>query len=152
MGKKYIAQNETREVLDQAMFLLPTINASFNLLSAILLVLGLIAIKKHDLDQHKKIMGMALLSSACFLTGYLVHHALHGSTPYPHGDGTRIVYYSILIPHVILAAVMVPFIIRGVYLGLKDERAKHKKLMRWVWPVWFFVSVSGLVVYAMLYL
>ncbi|MFH0881741.1 MAG: DUF420 domain-containing protein, partial [bacterium] len=83
---------------------------------------------------------------------YLIYHAQVGSVPYLHHDWTRILYFSILIPHVILAALMVPFIIAAVCFALKNDFVRHTKLTVWVWPVWMFVSVSGVVVYVMLYM
>lgn len=130
---------------------LPTINAILNAISAIFLFWGFIAIKKGNQALHKKLMAIALISSTLFLTCYLIYHYQVGSVPYPHGDWTRPVYFVILIPHVILAALMTPFIILGVKHAICKNFEKHKKIMRWVWPVWMFVSVSGVVVYLMLY-
>jgi len=81
----------------------------------------------------------------------LVYHFKVGSVPYPYHDWTRTAYFAILIPHVILAAVMVPFIIVAVRYALKGRYDRHRKLVRWVWPVWMFVSISGVAVYLMLY-
>ena len=130
---------------------LPTLNAGLNLVSAILLTLGYINIKKGRPDTHRRFMISALISSALFLVAYSIYHSLAGSVPYPHYDWTRPLYFVILIPHIILAAVMVPFIIAGVWFALKGKYEMHKKIMRWIWPVWMFVSVSGIMVYLMLY-
>jgi uncharacterized membrane protein YozB (DUF420 family) len=93
----------------------------------------------------------ALISSALFLTSYLIYHYSVGSVPYPRHDWTRIVYFAILIPHVILAAVMVPFILSAVYFAWKRQFDRHTRVTRRLWPVWVFVSISGIVVYLMLY-
>lgn len=130
---------------------LPTLNASLNAISAVFLLIGFVAIKKGKKELHKKMMAIALVSSTLFLTCYLIYHYQVGSVPYPHHDWTRPVYFTILIPHVILAALMTPFIILGVKHAISKNYDKHKKVMRWVWPVWMFVSVSGVVVYGMLY-
>jgi len=130
---------------------LPALNAALNLLSAVLLVLGRRWIKRSNPSAHKKTMLAALVSSALFLISYLVYHYRVGSVPYPHYDWTRLVYFVVLIPHVILAAVMVPFILAAVWFALHAEFDTHKRLVRFVWPVWVYVSVSGLVVYLMLY-
>ena len=130
---------------------LPTINASFNLLSALLLVLGYANIKRGREDVHKRFMIAALVSSALFLVGYLTYHAEVGSVPYPYHDWTRPVYFAILIPHSVLAAVMVPFILLAVRHALKGRFEKHRRIVKWLWPVWMFVSVTGVVVYLMLY-
>lgn len=93
----------------------------------------------------------ALVTSALFLTSYLIYHFNVGSVPYPLNDWTRPVYFTILIPHTILATVMTPFILIAVWQALKSNFEKHKKIVHWVWPVWMFVSVSGVAVYFMLY-
>jgi putative membrane protein len=133
------------------MTFLPTLNATLNFISAVLLTFGFVYIKRQQPRIHKKIMLTALVSSALFLISYLIYHANVGSVPYQHYDWTRPVYFTILIPHVILAGLMVPFILAAVWLALKGKFDKHKKLVKWVWPVWMFVSVSGIVIYLMLY-
>lgn len=131
---------------------LPTVNAILNSIATVLLILGRMAIKKNNRDRHKKIMLGAFFSSAIFLTTYLIYHYEVGSVPYPHHDWTRPIYFIILIPHIILAGVMTPFILAALYFALKQKFDKHLKLVRWVWPVWIFVSISGIIIYAMLYL
>lgn len=130
---------------------LPFINAILNSVSTVFLTLGYISIRKKDRVQHKRYMVTALISSALFLTCYLIYHYQVGSVPYPYYDWTRPVYFVILVPHIILAAIMSPFIISAVHYAWIGEFSKHKRLMRWVWPVWIFVSVSGVVIYLMLY-
>jgi putative membrane protein len=131
---------------------LPTLNAALNSLSAIFLVLGYIKIKNSDQETHKKFMIAALISSALFLTCYLIYHYNVGSVLYPYHDWTRVLYYLILIPHIILATVMTPFILIAVWFALSKRYEKHKRIVRWVWPVWMFVSLSGVTIYVMLYL
>jgi len=130
---------------------LPTLNAALNLISATLLTIGYIHIKKGRQHLHKGFMLSALVSSALFLISYLIYHYYVGSVPYARQDWTRPVYFAILIPHVVLAAVMVPFILVMVWRALRGDFIRHKRIARWVWPVWMFVSVSGVVVYLMLY-
>ena len=130
---------------------LPTINAILNSISGILLALGFIQIKRQRIQAHKRLMLSALTASVLFLTSYLIYHARVGSVPYPHFDWTRPLYFAVLIPHVILAAAMVPFILLMVRHALRERFDAHRRLARWVWPVWMFVSVSGVVVYTMLY-
>lgn len=130
---------------------LPTLNATLNAISTVFLVLGYLRIRAADREGHRKMMVGALVCSVLFLTSYVIYHMNVGSVPYPHHDWTRPVYFAILIPHVILAAVNVPFVIiivRRAYLGRFDD---HRRLARWVWPVWMFVCVSGIVIYLMLY-
>jgi uncharacterized membrane protein YozB (DUF420 family) len=130
---------------------LPTVNAVFNMISTVLLLFGYRFIKQGEQDKHKKVMIGALVSSAFFLLFYLIYHAQVGSVPYPYYDWTRPVYFIILIPHIILAAVMGPFIIAAVYFALRQKYERHIRLVRWVWPVWIFVSISGVAIYLMLY-
>ena len=130
---------------------LPTINASLNLLCTFFLLMGYINIKKEIQETHKKYMVSALISSAAFLICYLFYHAQVGSVPYPHFDWTRPIYFAILIPHIILAAIMSPFILIAVWFAFRQQFEKHRKIVRWLWPVWMFVSVSGVIIYLMLY-
>ncbi|SYZ72607.1 conserved membrane hypothetical protein [Candidatus Zixiibacteriota bacterium] len=129
----------------------PTIDAILNLISAVLLLSGYVYIKRGRPDIHKKFMLSALGSSFLFLIFYLIYHSQVGSVPYPRHDWTRPLYFAILIPHSILAGLVVPFILTAVWFALKGKFDKHKKLVRWVWPVWMFVSLSGIAVYIMLY-
>jgi uncharacterized membrane protein YozB (DUF420 family) len=130
---------------------LPTLNAAFNLLSTLLLLFGYVYIKRGIRKTHKKFMLAALISSAIFLISYLIYHAKVGSVPYPHQDWTRYFYFTILIPHIILAAIMVPAILIALWHALRNRFEKHKRLVRWVWPVWMYVSLSGVIIYLMLY-
>lgn len=131
---------------------LPTVNALLNLLSATLLLGGFIYIKRGQRDTHKKFMLAALACSGLFLSSYLIYHFNVGSVPYPYHDWTRPLYFAILIPHVILAVLMTPFIFVLVRRAFREDFGKHRKLARIIWPVWMFVSVTGVVIYAMLYL
>lgn len=130
---------------------LPTLNAALNLTSGVLLLAGRIMIKRGRQTDHKRLMLSALVSSALFLTSYLIYHAIVGSVPYSHHDWTRTLYFAILIPHSFFAAVMVPFIIAAVWLALHQKFDQHRRIVRWLWPVWMLVSLSGIVVYVMLY-
>ena len=130
---------------------LATANACLNTIAFILLFLGWRAIKNGNRDLHKKFMFAALTTSAVFLTCYLIHHYQVGSVKF-QGEGLiRTIYFVILIPHVILAALMTPAIIVMVIFALKGKFELHKKLARWVWPIWMYVSVTGVIVYLMLY-
>lgn len=130
---------------------LPTVNAVLNASAAVMLGCGWVAVKRRRLEGHRAFMVAALVLSAGFLASYLVYHAEVGSTPYPRHDWTRPLYFSILIPHIILAAVMVPFILAAVWHAGKGRFDRHARITRWVWPVWMFVSVTGVAVYWMLY-
>ena len=130
---------------------LPATNAFLNGLCTIFLLLGFIYIKRGNIKTHQKCMVTALILSAIFLTSYLIYHSQVGSVPYPHRDWTRPIYFAILIPHIILAAVNVPFIIALVWRAYKGEFDRHRRLARWVWPSWIFVSITGVIIYLMLY-
>lgn len=130
---------------------LPTLNAILNVSSATLLILGLLAIRRKRTLDHKRLMLSAFCVSGLFLLFYLTYHYRFGSTPYPHQDWTRAIYFLILVPHIILAAVMVPFIFVLLWQAIHENFEKHKKVARWIWPVWMYVSVSGVLVYLMLY-
>ncbi len=130
---------------------LPATNAFLNGLCTIFLLLGFIYIKRGDIKTHQKCMVTALILSALFLTSYLIYHSQVGSVPYPHRDWTRPIYFAILIPHIILATVNVPFIIALVWRAYKGEFNRHRRLARWVWPSWIFVSITGVIIYLMLY-
>lgn len=130
---------------------LPALNATLNSITAILLLYGFILIRRKEIQKHKRVMLSALGTSIFFLTSYLIYHFNVGSVPYPHHDWTRPLYFAILIPHTILATVMTPFIVVAVWRALHEDYEKHKKIVRWVWPVWMFVSLTGVIVYFMLY-
>jgi putative membrane protein len=144
--------------------LFATINAVINSLVSILLVAGLISIKSKNYLLHKKVMLTAITLSILFLVSYICHHLLAGETKYGDIDhdgivslnekmavgSTRIFYYVLLGLHIPLAAIILPFILFSAYRSLTGEYEKHKKLVRVTWPVWFFVAVSGVVVYWMI--
>lgn len=130
---------------------LPTLNAILNLISAVLLFTGRIQIKHLRADRHKRIMIAAMISSFLFLTSYSIYHAAVGSVPYAHHDWTRPLYFAILIPHIFFAGAMLPFILLAIYFAFRQRFDKHTRVTRLVWPVWMFVSLSGIAVFIMLY-
>ena len=130
---------------------LPMVNAALNCLSTVLLLLGYIRIRQRQRRQHQRFMVAAVITSALFLGSYLVYHANVGSVAYPLQDWTRTLYLAILVPHIMLAALMVPFIVVALYHAARHQFDRHARLTRWVWPVWMFVSVSGVIIYWMLY-
>jgi putative membrane protein len=132
---------------------LPAINAIFNLLSTCCLAFGYYFIKKTNRDEvkHKRSMFLALAFSSIFLMGYLTFHYHHGSTKFPDLGWIKILYLTILIPHIILAAVMVPMIVLTFYYALRGNFEKHKKIARYTFPIWMYVSVTGVIIYLMLY-
>lgn len=130
---------------------LPALNATLNGISAILLVIAFIFIKRKNIAAHRRTMLAAFATSALFLTSYLIYHANIGSKPYPGTGVMRTVYFSILIPHVILAAVVLPLALITLSRGLRMEVQQHRKIARVTLPLWLFVSVTGVIVYLMLY-
>ena len=137
--------------------ILPAVNASLNGLAAILLLIGFILIKNGRVDAHQRTMISAFGVSILFLISYLSYHTLRGmETGVAHTkwevDGViRWVYYGILLTHVVLAAAVPVLAILTLRLGLKGERARHKRLAKVTWPIWMYVSVTGVIVYVMLY-
>lgn len=130
---------------------LPTLNACLNSTSAILLLTGRFAITRGDRTLHKRSMIGAVTVSVLFLISYLTYHAIHGSTAFTGTGVSRTVYFTILISHTILAAAIVPMVIVTLRRGLAANYALHRKIARWTFPVWLYVSVTGVIVYFMLY-
>ncbi len=144
--------------------LFATFNAVINAVVAFLLIAGLITVKQKNYLLHKKIMLTAIILSVFFLVSYICHHLLAGDTKF--GDlnhngilseeeklaagSIRTIYYILLITHIPLAAIILPFILFTAYRSLIGEYEKHKKLARITWPVWFYVAVTGVVVYLMI--
>jgi uncharacterized membrane protein YozB (DUF420 family) len=120
--------------------------------SAVLLTIAWFHIKARRIQLHRRFMIAAFVTSALFLTSYVVYHAQVGSKPYPGTGVMRTVYFSILIPHVLLAAAVLPLAIVTLRRGLRRDDQRHRRIARITLPIWLFVSVTGVVVYAMLYL
>jgi uncharacterized membrane protein YozB (DUF420 family) len=130
---------------------LPAINATLNAISAVLLTIGWFLIRSRRIAAHRRFMIAAFVSSSLFLTSYLIYHAKIGSKPFPGTGVIRTVYFSILIPHVTLAALVLPLAIMTLRRGLKRDDKRHRRIARWTLPLWLFVSVTGVIVYVMLY-
>jgi len=133
---------------------LPSLNALLNGVCALLLVGGYTAIRRRAINVHKAFMLTALAVSIAFLASYLYYHfAVKGGQPTPFSaEGSpRAVYFTVLISHTILAAAVAPMALITAYLGLRGRLAKHVRLARWTLPIWLYVSVTGVVVYWMLY-
>ena len=130
---------------------LADVDASLNALATVLIVAGLIAIKAGRVELHKTLMLSAVVVSALFLVSYLIYHFNAEQVKFEHDGWIRPVYFTLLISHIVLAAVQVPLILRTVYLGLKDRREQHKKWARVTAPIWLYVSITGVVIYWLLY-
>jgi len=125
-------------------------NAIINSVVALLLIAALVAVKNKKYEAHKKIMLTAMLLSILFLVSYICHHLFAGETKFG-GEGTaKLIYYIILLTHIPLAGIILPFILFTAYRALIGEYPAHKKLARITWPVWFYVAVTGVVVYVMI--
>jgi putative membrane protein len=124
------------------------INAVINGTVSVLLLLALWKVKTKDYQGHKNLMIAAMILSIGFLISYIGHHILAGEAHY--GGDFKVFYYLVLITHIILAAVILPFILFSAYRALIGEYASHKRLARWTWPIWFYVAMSGVVVYLMI--
>ena len=130
---------------------LPAVNASLNALSGVLLLVAYAFIRSGHREAHRKVMLAAFASSALFLVCYAVYHAQVGSVPFTRQGVVRPIYFTILITHVALAAVVLPLAIVTLTRGLKGRYRDHRRIARWTFPVWLYVSVTGVLVYVLLY-
>lgn len=130
---------------------LPTVNAALNSLSAVCLFAGYLFIKSRNRNAHRACMLAACASSTLFLISYLVYHYQVGSVPFKGAGAVRVVYFAILISHTILAAAVVPLALITLIRALRERFDAHRKIARWTFPIWLYVSVTGVIVYAMLY-
>jgi uncharacterized membrane protein YozB (DUF420 family) len=129
----------------------PALNAALNGTCAVLLILGRIAIARREIDRHRKLMVGAFATSTVFLISYLIRFATSGSHKYP-GDGLdKIFYLVVLFSHMVLAVVLVPLVIRALLFALRGQYDRHMRVVKWGWPIWMYVSVTGVIVYFMLY-
>ena len=130
---------------------MPRLNAVLNALAAFLLSAGWWAIRSGRRALHMRLMISAFLSSALFFMGYAVYHYFHGDTPYQGVGSIRVVYFTILISHIALSVALVPMALGTLYLAASERFQTHKKLARFTLPIWLYVSITGVVVYLMLY-
>ena len=146
-------------------YILPHLNATFNSITTIVLLLGLYFIKQKNILAHKSMMSIAFTLGSLFLVSYVIYHSTADSTIYGDLNGNGILdeaektddlmwwrglYVGILLPHIILAAVVVPFVLFAFYYALTDKIEKHKKIVKWTFPIWLIVSITGVVVYLMI--
>lgn len=130
---------------------LPALNALLNASATVLLLLGYRAIRARQIETHKKLMLGACAMSVLFLISYLIYHAQAGSVPFTGQGAIRVLYFFILITHVVLAAIVPVIAILLLRRAFRGDIARHRKLARWGFPVWLYVSVTGVIVYWMLY-
>ena len=130
---------------------LPAINASLNAISGVLLVIGYALMRARRIDLHRRVMIAAFFTSSLFLICYLIYHAQVGSVRFTREGFVRPVYFTILFTHVTLAATVLPLAIITLTRGLKGRYPRHRAIARWTFPIWLYVSVTGVLVYVLLY-
>ena len=130
---------------------LPAINASLNALAGVLLVIGYALMRARRIDLHRRVMIAAFVTSSLFLICYLTYHAQVGSVRFTRQGFVRPLYFTILITHVTLAAAVLPLAIVTLTRGLKGRYPRHRAIARWTFPIWLYVSVTGVLVYVLLY-
>lgn len=130
--------------------MLPTVNASLNGTAALLLLVGGFLARGGKFEAHRKVMFAAFAVSGAFLVSYVVYHWFK-EAPKAYAGAFRAVYLTILLTHIVLAAAIVPLALTTLYRGWRDQRAKHRRVARITWPLWLYVSVTGVVIYLMLY-
>lgn len=145
-------------------YMLPHLNATFNTLTTIVLLLGLYFIKQKNIKAHKSMMSIAFTLGSLFLVSYVIYHSTADSTVYGDVNGNGVLeeaektgklmfwrgfYVVILLSHILLAAIVVPFVLFAFYYALTDKIEKHKKIVKWTFPIWLYVSITGVIVYGM---
>ena len=129
---------------------LPALNAAFNGLSAVCLLMGYTFIRARRIRAHRAVMIGAFGFSTLFLAGYILHHALHGDIRYPAHAALRVVYLPLLASHIVLAVVALPLVLATFFFSLSGRIPQHRWIARWTFPLWMYVSVTGVVTWAML--
>jgi uncharacterized membrane protein YozB (DUF420 family) len=130
---------------------LPAVNATLNAISAVLLITGYRLIRQRRIDAHRRVMIAAFATSTLFLISYLIYHGNVGAVPFTKQGPIRQVYFAVLISHIVLAATVPPLALITLVRGLRARYDRHARLARWTLPIWLYVSVTGVIVYLMLY-
>lgn len=130
---------------------LPALNACLNSISTLLLAAGYFFIRRRQIERHRLAMSAAFVTSCLFLVSYLVYHYNVGSVPFTRQGWVRPVYFTILITHIVLAVAIVPLALITLNHAWRKRFDKHRRIARWTWPLWMYVSVTGVVIYLMLY-
>jgi uncharacterized membrane protein YozB (DUF420 family) len=130
---------------------LPAVNATLNAIAAVLLVVGYVLVRRGHVQHHRRVMLAAFTTSALFLVSYVIYHANAGSRAFQGQGAIRMMYFAILITHVVLAAAIVPLALITLNYGLRARFDPHVRIARWTLPIWLYVSVTGVIVYVMLY-
>jgi putative membrane protein len=131
-------------------YFLPTLNAIINGTCSVLLLVSLFFIKRKHIDMHRKLNITTFILSSVFLLSYITYHYLAEETIFPKDNSLRPVYLVILISHIVLAAFVLPLVLISFYYGLTNQVKKHKKIVRWTFPIWLYVTITGVIVYMMI--
>ncbi len=137
--------------MSEALSILPAVNAVLNGSSAVLIATARGYIRRGRIETHRRLMIAAVITSSLFLASYLYYHAHVGSVRFQGQGWSRPLYFSILITHTILAAAVVPLVLTTLSFGLRRRDVRHRRIARWTYPVWMYVSVTGVVIYVLLY-
>jgi putative membrane protein len=141
---------EGAEVIPDWVYSLPTVNAIFNSIATVFLILGFVQIRKRKFDSHMKFNLAAFVASAFFLISYVLYHNFVGHTPFPGEGWIRPVYFFILISHIILSVVVVPLILSSFFFAFAGKFAIHRRVSKFTFPIWIYVSITGVVIYFIL--
>ncbi len=141
---------ETAETTATWVDQLPALNALLNSVSTVLIIAGFVAIKKKNYVTHMKLMLTAFITSSLFLISYLLYHNFVGHTPFPGEGWIRPVYFAILISHIILSAFVVPLVLTSYYFAFSGKFSTHRKVSKWTFPIWLYVSITGVVIFFVL--
>ncbi len=142
--------NENRSIDPETVAFLPTVNATLNGLSAVCLALGLMAIKRRDRALHQKFMVSALAFSGLFLVSYIIYHAVHGDTKFVAEGLIRPIYFFVLVSHIGLSMVAFPLVLTTFWLSWTGQLARHRRMAKFTFPLWMYVSVTGVAIVVML--
>jgi putative membrane protein len=129
---------------------LPHVNGIINSITSVLLLMGFYFIRQRNVVAHKRTMLMAFTLGSLFLVCYILYHLTHDSTPFEGQGWVRPVYYFLLVTHIVLSIVVVWFVLRAVYFALSGQIARHKQTVKWTFPIWLYVSVTGVIVYLLI--
>jgi len=138
------------EIIPSFVYKLPTLNAFLNGTCSLLLLMSLYFIKQKNIEMHKRLNITAFILSSIFLVSYILYHWMAQETTFPVNNSMRPIYLTILTSHIILAALVLPMVLMSFYYGLQMNVQKHKKLVRFAYPIWLYVTLTGVVVYLMI--
>lgn len=147
LNKKVLPRPDT---IPEFVYVLPMLNAFINGTCALLLMASLYFIRQKNILMHKRINITTFILSSIFLLFYITYHYLAQETVFPKNNPTRPLYLAILISHIVLAATVLPLVLISFYLGLTNQVKKHKRIVRWTYPIWLYVTITGVVVYLMI--